>query len=87
MHVGLNGREWLARQLDAASSATGAAGNCFVWLEDVAATQQLADAQLRTAWEAAAQRARGGRESRPRRGVCGVPALVLLVGGAERVGE
>jgi hypothetical protein len=51
MHVGLNGREWLARQLDACGLGYRRRGNCFVWLEDVAATQRLADAQLRTAWE------------------------------------
>ena len=50
VHVGLNGREWLARQLDAHGLGYRRRGNCFVWLEDVAATQQLADAQLRTAW-------------------------------------
>lgn len=51
MHVGLNGREWLARQLDAQGLGYRRRGNCFVWLEDVAATQRLADRQLRTAWE------------------------------------
>ena len=51
VHVGLNGREWLARELDAHGLGYRRRGNCFVWLEDVAATQQLADAQLRTAWE------------------------------------
>lgn len=50
VHVGLNGREWLARQLDAAGLGYRRRGNCFVWLEDVAATQRLAEAQLRTAW-------------------------------------
>lgn len=50
VHVGLNGREWLARQLDAAGLGYRRRGNCFVWLEDVAATQQWCDAQLRTAW-------------------------------------
>src|SRR5688500_4158693 len=50
MHVGLNGREWLARQLDARGLGYRRRGNCFVGLEDVAATQRLADAQLRTAW-------------------------------------
>ena len=51
LHVGLNGREWLARQLDATGLGYRRRGNCFVWLEDVAATQQLANAQLHTAWE------------------------------------
>lgn len=50
VHVGLNGREWLACQLDAAGLGYRRRGNCFVWLEDVAATQALCDAQLRTAW-------------------------------------
>lgn len=50
VHVCLNGREWLARQLDAARLGYRRRENCFVWLEDVAATQRLADAQLRTAW-------------------------------------
>jgi hypothetical protein len=50
VHVGLNGREWLAHQLDGAGLGYRRRGNCFVWLEDVAATQALCDAQLRTAW-------------------------------------
>lgn len=49
-HVCFNGREWLARQLDAAGLGYRRQGNCFVWLADVAATQRLADAQLDTAW-------------------------------------
>lgn len=49
-HVCLNGREWLAHQLEAAGLGYRRRGNCFAWLEDVAATQQLCDAQLQTAW-------------------------------------
>jgi len=51
MHVCLNGREWLARQLDAAQLGYRRRGNCFVWLEDVAAAQRLCDQQLHTTWE------------------------------------
>ena len=51
MHVCLNGREWLARQLDAAHLGYRRRGNCFVWLGDAAATRRLCDRQLRTAWE------------------------------------
>jgi hypothetical protein len=51
LHLCLNGREWLARQLDAAQLGYRRRGNCFVWLEDVAATQHLCDQQLHTAWE------------------------------------
>ena len=50
VHVGLNGREWLAQRLDAAGLGYQRRDNCFVWLEDVAAAQRLADAQRRTAW-------------------------------------
>ena len=50
VHVGLNGREWLAQRLDAAGLGYQRRDNCFLWLEDVAAAQRLADAQRRTAW-------------------------------------
>src|SRR5439155_21223179 len=50
LHICLNGREWLARQMDAAHLAYQQRENCFVWLADVAAAQALADAQLRTSW-------------------------------------
>lgn len=52
VHVGLNGREWLARQLDAAGLGYRRRENCFIWLEDVRHAQQLVDRQLRTAWPA-----------------------------------
>jgi hypothetical protein len=50
LHVCLNGREWLARQMDAAGLAYQQRENCFVWIADVGAAQALADTQLRTAW-------------------------------------
>ena len=49
-HVCLNGREWLARELDAAGIGYRRRENCFVWLEDLAAAQRLCDRQLDTAW-------------------------------------
>ena len=52
VHVGLNGREWLARQMDAAHLAYRRRENCFVWIADLAAAQQLADRQLTTRWDA-----------------------------------
>ena len=48
--VCLNGREWLARQLDAAGLAYRQRNNCFVWVESPARTQALLDQQLRTDW-------------------------------------
>lgn len=46
MHVGLNGREWLARQMAAAGVGFVQRDNCFTQLDDPAAAQALADAQL-----------------------------------------
>ncbi len=50
MHVGLNGRDWLAQQLDRAGVAYRKKDNCFPWIADFEAAQQLADRQLTTAW-------------------------------------
>jgi hypothetical protein len=50
LHIGLNGREWLARQLQAASVGYVQRDNCFVAVEDVARAQALLDEQLRTDW-------------------------------------
>jgi hypothetical protein len=49
-HAGLNGRDWLAQQMTAAGIAFEKKDNCFAWVEDFAAAQQLLDAQLRTEW-------------------------------------
>jgi hypothetical protein len=50
IQVCLNGREWLARQLDAERIAYLRADNCFPWVQDYAAAQRLLSAQLRTRW-------------------------------------
>jgi hypothetical protein len=50
VHVCLNGREWLARQMDAAGIGYVKKDNCFVEIAEVAAAQALFDAQLRTDW-------------------------------------
>jgi hypothetical protein len=50
LHVCLNGREWLARQMDAAGLGYVQRDNCFVKLEDVGRTQKLFDQQLRVSW-------------------------------------
>jgi hypothetical protein len=52
MQVCLNGREWLARQLDAAGIGYRRCDNCFVALDDVAAAQALLHQQLRADWPA-----------------------------------
>jgi hypothetical protein len=46
----LNGRHWLEKQLKAAGLGYLKDGNCFPWLENVAAAQRLMDEQLKTDW-------------------------------------
>jgi hypothetical protein len=48
--VCLNGREWLARQLDQAKLHYVRRHNTFTWLEDVAQAQALLGQQLRADW-------------------------------------
>ncbi|PWU19622.1 MAG: hypothetical protein C5B50_06190 [Verrucomicrobia bacterium] len=48
--VCLNGREWLARQMDAAGLAYRREDNCFTWVADTARAQALLDEQHRTDW-------------------------------------
>lgn len=50
LQVGMNGREWLARQLDARGLSYRRHDNCITWVEDVARAQALLDAQLRVNW-------------------------------------
>lgn len=50
IQVGLNGREWLARQMDQERVKYRQHGNCFVWIEDYAQAQKLMDRQLQINW-------------------------------------
>lgn len=50
VHVGMNGREWLARRMDQVGLPYQRRENCFAWIEDWAAAQRLLDEQLRTEW-------------------------------------
>lgn len=50
VQVCLNGREWLARQLQARGSRFERFDNCFTWLEDPELAQRLMDGQLDTNW-------------------------------------
>jgi hypothetical protein len=50
IQVGLNGREWLSRQMDEAGLQYRQQGNCFVWIEDYEQAQKLMNQQLQTAW-------------------------------------
>ena len=50
IQVCLNGREWLAREMDRAGISYRRRDNCFTWLGDVEAAQRLMDRQLSTDW-------------------------------------
>ena len=50
VQVCLNGREWLARQMDAAGLEYLRQDNCFPWIADWAQAQRLMDWQLRAHW-------------------------------------
>jgi hypothetical protein len=48
--VCLNGREWLARQMDRAGLKYVQKDNCFTWVEDPAQAQRLLDQQGQSDW-------------------------------------
>jgi len=50
LHIYLNGRLWLARQMEQAAIGYRRHHNCFTWIEDFARAQQLMDAQLSAPW-------------------------------------
>jgi hypothetical protein len=52
IQICLNGREWLARQMDRAGISYDRLDNCFLWIEDFAKAQKLMNRQLRTGWPA-----------------------------------
>jgi len=58
MHVCLNGREWLARQMNEAGLGYRQQDNCFVEVEDFARAQTLFDQQLRVNWNTLMNRLR-----------------------------
>jgi hypothetical protein len=50
IQICLNGREWLARSMDAAGIGYLQRENCFTWLDHPERAQQLLDQQLQAAW-------------------------------------
>ena len=52
IQICVNGREWLARSMDAAGLHYVQRDNCFTWLEQPERAQHLMDQQLRSDWPA-----------------------------------
>ena len=50
IQVGLNGREWLARQMDQRGLKYRQQGNCLVWIEDYEEAQKLMHRQWEVNW-------------------------------------
>jgi hypothetical protein len=50
IQICMNGREWLACQMDRAGLGYRKQDNCFPWVADWAQTQQLMDSQLQAKW-------------------------------------
>lgn len=50
VQVCLNGREWLARQMDQAGLEYARQGNCFPWIQDWSRAQQLMNKQVQAPW-------------------------------------
>ncbi len=56
IQICLNGREWLARQMNDAGIRYRRRDNCFVWIDDVGKAQKLMHKQLRISWPTALKR-------------------------------
>lgn len=63
LHICINGREWLGRQMDAAGIGYQRRDNCFISISDVEAAQALSDQQVRFQWRPALDRL--AREANP----------------------
>ena len=50
MHVCLNGREWLSRQMDRAGIGYSRSDNCFTAIDDIPRAQRLFNNQLKKNW-------------------------------------
>jgi hypothetical protein len=50
LYVWLNGREWLARQMDRAGMKYQREENCFLWIEDPREAQRLMGEQVHLGW-------------------------------------
>ena len=87
IQICLNGREWLARSMDAAGLGYVRRDNCFIWLQDPSAAQRLMDRQVQAAWPDLLNGIARQPEPAARDDVPGLPDDVLLVDLSERMGH
>ena len=87
IQVCLNGREWLARQLEATGLRYVRQDNCFPWIEDWAEGPAPAGSPGEGLLAEAARWHCPATESHPRAARSGLPAPLLLVDVSERVGH
>jgi hypothetical protein len=59
IHICINGREWLSRQMDAAGIQYKRSDNCFTWVSDPVAAQELLNQQVAFDWAAELKKAAG----------------------------
>jgi hypothetical protein len=50
IQIGINGREWLARQMDREGLPYLRRDNCFPWIQDAGRAQRIMDRLLKTPW-------------------------------------
>jgi len=60
IQICMNGREWLARQMDQAGVKYQRQDNCFPWISDWERAQRLMDTQLQTNWPEMLDQIAGG---------------------------
>ena len=60
IQICMNGREWLARQMDQAGVKYQQADNCFPWISDWEQAQRLMDTQLQANWPQLLDQIAGG---------------------------
>jgi hypothetical protein len=87
IQICVNGREWLARSMDAAGLHDMQRDNCFPWLEHPERAQHLMDQQLRSDWPVLLSGVARSLNPLHETIFCRVSHGLLLVHLSERVGQ
>ena len=78
IQVGLNGREWLTRQMNQHGLKYRQQGNCFVWIEDYEEAQKLMHRTVADPLGRVTERFRRAAESAARKPFRGLSGQLLL---------